>query len=150
MVNSRGGDDPYNLERFVAAQRGDYKRALAELLRGRKQSHWMWYIFPQLEGLGSSEMSRRFAIKSAAEAKAYLAHPVLGLRLLACAEAVLSVEGRSALEILGSPDDLKLKSSATLFAAVTPPGSVFEQLLAKYYGGVRDEKTLELLGMPDR
>jgi len=107
----------------------------------------MWYIFPQLDGLAFSSTSKRYAIKSIEEARAYLAHPRLGPRLLECAEAVLHIEGRSAREIFGSPDDLKLRSCATLFACVSPPGSTFERLLTKYYGGRRDEKTLQLLGI---
>jgi len=126
-------DDPYDLTRFVRAQERDYDQALAELASGRKRSHWMWYVFPQFEGLGSSATSKRYAIKSIAEARAYLAHPILGPRLLECAEAVVRLEGRSATEIFGSPDDLKLKSCATLFASLLPPGSVFDRLLAKYY-----------------
>ncbi len=139
-------DDPFNLSRFVAAQAGDYERALAEIKGGWKRTHWMWYVFPQFEGLGSSPTAQRYAIKSVEEARAYLAHPVLGPRLVECAEAALGVQGRTATEIFGSPDDLKLRSSATLFAAVSPPGSVFEQVLAKYYGGRHDERTLRLMG----
>jgi uncharacterized protein (DUF1810 family) len=105
----------------------------------------MWYVFPQFEGLGLSPMSRRYAIRSRAEAEAYLQHPVLGPRLTACTEAVLAVEGRSALEIFGSPDDLKLRSCATLFAAVSPAGSVFQRLLEKYFAGRADTQTLNLL-----
>jgi uncharacterized protein (DUF1810 family) len=142
-----GAGDPFDLDRFVHAQAASYDRALAEVRAGRKRSHWMWYIYPQLDGLGSSPMARRYAIRSLAEAEAYLRHPVLGPRLLACAEAALAVDGRSAYDIFGSPDDLKLRSCATLFACVTPPGSVFDRLLAKYYGGMRDEKTLRLLGI---
>ena len=147
---SQRSDDPYNLNRFVHAQADAYEDALAELQRGKKRTHWMWYIFPQLDGLAFSSTSQRYAIKSVAEAQAYLAHPLLGPRLLECAEAVLQVEGRSAAEIFGSPDDLKLRSCATLFACVSPPESVFERLLTKYYDGGRDDKTLRLLGMaPD-
>ena len=113
-------DDPYDLRRFVRAQTDDYQRALAEIVSGRKRSHWMWYVFPQFDGLAFSATSKRYAIKSVAEAQAYLAHPVLGPRLLECAEAVVRVEGRSAAEIFGSPDDLKLRSCATLFASLTP------------------------------
>jgi uncharacterized protein (DUF1810 family) len=142
-----GADAPYNLNRFVEAQQGDYARALAEVRAGRKVSHWMWYVFPQIEGLGHSPTARHYSIKSRAEAEAYLAHPVLGPRLVECAEAALAVEGRSAHEIFGSPDDLKLRSCATLFAAVSPPGSVFERLLARYYHGERDAATLRLLGV---
>jgi uncharacterized protein (DUF1810 family) len=149
MANAKepgGAGDPHDLDRFVQAQEGDYERALSEIRQSRKRSHWMWYIFPQFDGLGSSPTSRRYAIKSVAEAQAYLAHPVLGPRLRECAEAALGVEGRSAAEVFGSPDDLKLRSCATLFAAVSPAGSVFERLLDKYYQGVRDGKTIRLLG----
>jgi uncharacterized protein (DUF1810 family) len=142
-----GAGDPHNLHRFVQAQAEDYEPALAEIRSGRKQSHWMWYIFPQFDGLGFSSTSKRYAIKSAAEARAYLDHPVLGPRLRECAEAVLGVEGRSASEIFGSPDDMKLRSCATLFAHVSAAGSVFDQLLDKYYQGVRDSQTLRLLGI---
>jgi uncharacterized protein (DUF1810 family) len=138
-------DDTFDLGRFVAAQEGIYEQALAEIRRGRKTSHWMWFVFPQIDGLGFSAMSRRYAIRSRAEADAYLRHPTLGPRLVACAESVLGVEGRSAHDIFGSPDDLKLKSSATLFAAVSRPGSVFEQLLDGYFGGDRDRRTLDRL-----
>jgi uncharacterized protein (DUF1810 family) len=139
-------DDPFDLNRFVAAQEDDYEQALAEIRSGRKRTHWMWYVFPQFAGLGSSSMAERYAIKSAEEAKACLAHPILGPRLVECAEAVLGVEGRSVHEIFGSPDDLKLRSSATLFAAVSPSGSAFERVLDKYYGGEADEKTIHLMG----
>lgn len=132
--------DPHGLGRFVQAQKHDYEQALSELRAGQKRSHWMWYIFPQFDGLGFSATSRRYAIKSVAEAEAYLAHSVLGLRLTECADAVLSVQGRSASEIFGSQDDIKLRSSATLFAHVSPPGSVFERLLDKYFEGSRDAK----------
>ena len=146
-MTSRSTDDPYDLSRFVRAQEDDYQQALAEIVSGRKRSHWMWYVFPQFDGLAFSSTSKLYSIKSAAEAKAYLDHPILGPRLLECAEAVVRVEGRSATEILGSPDDLKLRSSATLFASVLPPGSVFDRLLGKYYGGEGDSKTLRLLGI---
>jgi uncharacterized protein (DUF1810 family) len=141
--------DPHDLNRFVQAQENDYERALSEVKSGRKRSHWMWYIFPQFDGLAFSSISKRYAIKNVAEAKAYLSHPILGPRLIQCAEAALSVEGRSAYEIFGSPDDLKLKSCATLFAFVSPPGSVFEQLLDKFFQGDRDRKTLDLLDVTD-
>jgi uncharacterized protein (DUF1810 family) len=137
--------DPFDLNRFVRAQARDFDRALSEIRRGRKQSHWMWYIFPQFDGLGSSAMSKEYAIKTLAEAEAYLRHPVLGARLIECAEAALAVEGKSAHDIFGSPDDMKLRSSATLFAHVSPAGSVFERILDKYFQGARDEKTLRLL-----
>ena len=137
--------DPHDLDRFVQAQKDDYERALAEIRAGRKRSHWMWYIFPQYDGLGFSSMAQRYAIKSVAEAEAYLRHPVLGPRLIECAEAVVGVEGKSAHEIFGSPDDVKLRSCATLFARVSPADSVFERLLRKYYPDGPDEKTLRLL-----
>ncbi len=139
--------DPHDLGRFVQAQEGDYERALSEIRSGRKRSHWMWYVFPQYDGLGSSPTSRRYAIKSLAEAQAYLSHPVLGPRLVECAEAALGVEGRSAFEIFGSPDDMKLRSCATLFARVSPAGSVFQRLLDKFFQGQLDAKTLRLLGI---
>ena len=138
-------NDIYDLSRFVRAQQDDYERALSEITNGQKRTHWMWYIFPQLDGLAFSPTAKRYAIKSVEEARAYLEHPILGPRLLNCAEAVVGVEGRSAAEIFGSPDDLKLKSCATLFSFVAPPGSVFDRLLEKYYRGQRDGKTLELL-----
>jgi uncharacterized protein (DUF1810 family) len=137
--------DPHDLNRFVQAQEGVYERALAEIKGGRKRSHWMWYIFPQFDGLGFSPTARLYAIKSLAEAEAYLRHPVLGPRLKECAEAALGVQGRTAHEIFGSPDDMKLRSCATLFARVSPPGSAFARLLDKYYQGEPDGKTLALL-----
>jgi len=145
--DAQGADDPYDLRRFVRAQEADYPRALSEIKDGRKRTHWMWYIFPQFDGLAFSATSTHYAIKSLAEAKAFLDHPTLGPRLLECAEAVVGVEDRSASEIFGSPDDLKLRSCATLFACVLPPGSVFDRLLAKYYRGERDGKTIQLLGL---
>ncbi|MDY3560147.1 DUF1810 domain-containing protein [Gemmata sp. JC673] len=143
--------DPHDLNRFVTAQQGSggmagYATALAEVRAGAKVTHWMWYVFPQFAGLGFSAMSQRYAIKSRAEAEAYLAHPVLGPRLVECAGAALGVEGKSAFDIFGDPDDAKLKSCATLFAHVSPDGSVFHQLLERFFGGKRDEKTLRLLG----
>ena len=139
--------DPHTLSRFVRAQQQNYPQALAELARGQKRSHWMWYVFPQIDGLAASSTSRHFALKSLAEAEAYLAHPILGPRLLECAETLMRIEGRTASQIFGSPDDLKLKSCATLFACVLPAGSVFDRLLQKYYGGERDVRTLQLLGI---
>jgi uncharacterized protein (DUF1810 family) len=139
------GSDPYDLQRFVEAQAGVYERALAELRGGHKRSHWMWFVFPQCSGLGNSAMSERYAIRSAAEARAYLAHLLLGARLIECAEALLAVTGRTAREILGSPDDMKLRSSATLFAAVSSSGSAFHRLLEEYYGGDQDAVTLRFL-----
>jgi uncharacterized protein (DUF1810 family) len=142
--------DPHQLDRFLRAQEGDYEQALSEIRSGRKRSHWMWYIFPQFDGLGFSSISKRYAIKSALEAEEYLNHPILGARLRECAAAALGVEGRSAHDIFGSPDDLKLRSCATLFARVSPPGSVFERLLDKFFEGQHDQKTLDLMGRPDR
>jgi uncharacterized protein (DUF1810 family) len=139
--------DRYDLSRFVRAQQDDYERALSEITNGQKRTHWMWYIFPQFEGLAFSSTSQYYAIKSVEEARAYLGHPVLGPRLLNCAEAAVRVEDRGATEIFGSPDDLKLRSCATLFASVSPAGSVFDRLLDKYFQGVRDGRTLELLGI---
>jgi len=137
--------DPYNLTRFVQAQEETYDQALSELQVGRKRSHWMWFVFPQLDGLGSSAITKLYSIKSEGEARAYLDHPVLGPRLIECAEAILRVDGKSAREILGSPDDLKLKSCATLFGHVSPEGSVFERILEKFYSSEPDAATLRLL-----
>lgn len=139
-------DDPYGFDRFLLAQENSFVQALAELRAGRKQSHWMWFIFPQFDGLGSSAMSRRYAIRSAAEARAYLRHPVLGPRLVQCCEAAMAVDGRSADEVFGLPDDMKLRSSMTLFAAVSPSGSVFHAALHRFFHGARDAQTIRLLG----
>ena len=139
------GNDPFDIARFVNAQQGVYERALAELRAGRKQTHWMWFIFPQIDGLGLSSTTKHYAIKNLQEAQAYLEHPLLGPRLRACAAAMLGVDGRSAHEILGSPDDFKLQSSMTLFSAMTGDTDVFAQVLAKYYGSRRDEKSRALL-----
>jgi uncharacterized protein (DUF1810 family) len=136
--------DPFNLTRFVEAQATAYAPALAEIRAGRKRTHWMWYVFPQLAGLGSSAISQEFAIRNLDEAAAYLAHPVLGPRLLECAEAALAVRDRSAREIFGSPDDLKLHSCATLFALVSPAGSAFHRLLDRFFDGVPDAVTVRL------
>ena len=138
-------NDLFDLNRFLKAQEFEYAHAPAQIKAGQKRTHWMWYIFPQIDGLAFSSTSRLYAIKSIEEAQAYLDHPVLGPRLLECAEAVIAVEGRSVAEIFGSPDDLKLKSSATLFASVSQPGSVFHRILKKYYQGVQDDRTLDLL-----
>ena len=138
-------DDPFDLSRFVDAQRDHYRDALAELRAGRKETHWMWFIFPQFDGLGTSLHARRYAIRSLEEARAYLAHPGLSARLAQVAEAMLVIRDRSAREILGSPDDLKLHSSATLFALVSPPGSVFDRVLDRYFESERDPETLRLI-----
>jgi uncharacterized protein (DUF1810 family) len=135
----------FDLDRYLSAQTSVYGEALAELRSGQKRSHWMWFIFPQIEGLGHSATSIRYAIKSLEEARAYLNHPVLGSRLRECAEAVCAVEGRTASDIFGFPDDLKLRSSMTLFAAVAEPKSVFIRVLEKYFQGKQDERTLQLL-----
>jgi uncharacterized protein (DUF1810 family) len=139
------GADPHDLARFVAAQAPIYAQALAELRAGRKRSHWMWFVFPQFAGLGTSDMARRYAIESRAEAAAYLDHPLLGPRLVECAQALLAVGGRSIDDILGFPDNLKLQSSMTLFAAQLDADPAFAQVLERYYGGTRDARTLELL-----
>ena len=136
--------DPFDLQRFVDAQTPLYQRVLAELRQGRKQSHWMWFIFPQLAGLGHSAMARQFAIASREEAVAYLGHGVLGPRLRQCVALVNAVEGRTITEILGSPDDLKFCSSMTLFGAVSSDPE-FATAIAKFYGGRSDQKTLALL-----
>ena len=140
--------DPWRLSRFVEAQADTYDRALAELRAGRKRSHWMWFVFPQLEGLGHSSTSRRYAVHGLAEARSYLAHPVLGARLAESADALLALSGRSAHEIFGDPDDLKLRSSMTLFAAAAGPDSVFARVLERYFGGTPDARTLALLESP--
>ena len=139
-----------SLERFVDAQDGLYETALAEIRSGRKSSHWMWFIFPQLAGLGSSSMAAYYSIKDLNEARAYLDHSVLGPRLIECAEAVMAVEAKSAHEIFGTPDDLKLRSSATLFSQLSRPGSVFHRILDKYYSSAPDPRTLELLSAKSR
>lgn len=139
--------DQYNLTRFLDAQQRDYVRALSEIRRGRKDTHWMWFVFPQFRGLGHSATSQLYAIGSVDEARAYLQHPVLGPRLIESADAVLSVAGRSARAIFGSPDDLKLRSCATLFAGVMPEHpNVFDRIIAKYFDGRGDEATLRLVG----
>ena len=137
--------DPHDLQRFVDAQRAVMPQVLDELQRGSKESHWMWFVFPQLRGLGRSTIARRYGIASAAEALAYWRHPVLGPRLLECTRRILAVPGKSALEILGSPDDLKLRSSMTLFESVAPEEPAFAQALARWFCGARDPATLALL-----
>lgn len=140
------GTDPFDLERFVDAQSGVHERAVAELRGGRKRSHWMWFVFPQLAGLGHSGMARRYGITGLDEARAYLEHPVLGARLLECGQTLEALDARlSASDIFGSPDDLKLRSSLTLFAQAAGPGSIFERLLAKYFAGRADDRTLAML-----
>ncbi|QNF32876.1 DUF1810 domain-containing protein [Adhaeribacter swui] len=137
-----------NLQRFISAQESSYPVALAEIKQGRKQSHWMWYIFPQIQGLGFSETSRYYAIQNIREAEAYLNHPVLGKRLVQICEALLQLPNNNATRIFGNPDDLKLKSSMTLFAAVKNSPPVFQEVLDKFFRGVPDQKTLQLLATP--
>ena len=137
-----------DLQIFVKAQEDIYELALAELKNGKKVSHWMWYVFPQIAGLGTSEMARKYAIPNLADARTYLAHEWLGPRLRQCTEAVLAVEGRSAYEILGSPDDMKLKSCMTLFELADGPDSIFSDILMKYFEGQRDERSLTILNAP--
>jgi uncharacterized protein (DUF1810 family) len=135
--------DLYDLARFVDAQAHSFEGARAELRAGAKRGHWMWFVFPQIEGLGHSETARRFAISGRGEAEAYLKHPLLGPRLRQCARLVNGVDGRSAREIFGSPDDLKFHSSMTLFGRVASDNAVFEQALQKYFAGKLDRLTME-------
>jgi uncharacterized protein (DUF1810 family) len=137
--------DPHDLQRFVEAQNPVYDRVCAELRHGRKQSHWMWFFFPQIAGLGHSAMAQRYAISSLSEAQAYLDHPILGPRLRECVRLLMRVEGRSAREILGSPDDTKLRSCLTLFAHAAPDKPIFRSALDKYFGGEEDPLTLAKL-----
>jgi uncharacterized protein (DUF1810 family) len=134
-----------SLERYIKAQAPIYAQALAELTRGHKQSHWMWYVFPQFSGLGQSPMSQAYAVQSLQEAREYLSHPVLGARLRECCRVVMALEGKSAHEIFRTPDDLKFRSSLTLFAQAAPEETLFRDLLEKYFGGEEDSATLELL-----
>jgi len=136
-------EGPYRLQRFVNAQdrEGTYERAIEELRAGRKTTHWMWFVFPQLAGLGRSAMAREYAISSLDEARAYLDHPVLGPRLRECARALLGLEGRTAPEILGEIDAVKLRSSMTLFAHAAPEEAVFGEVLGRYFAGRPDEQT---------
>ena len=137
--------ESFNLQRFLDAQAPVYRQVLAELGAGAKRSHWMWFVFPQIAGLGRSETARFFAVGSRAEAAAYLAHPILGPRLRECCRLAIAVEGRSAREIFGSPDDMKFRSSLTLFAAVAPEDTVFSEALRKFFGGEADAATLARL-----
>src|SRR5215472_16362301 len=138
-------DDPYDLERYVRAQQPVFAQVCAELAAGRKQSHWMWFVFPQLRGLGSSATAERYAIGSLAEARAYLAHPLLAERLRTCTQLVNRVQGRTAQAIFGYPDHLKFRSSMTLFARATDGSEPFAEALAKYFAGEEDPLTRELL-----
>ncbi len=145
-MTASGEDDPYDLDRFVRAQETAYPAALAELRAGAKRGHWIWFVFPQLRGLGRSPTAQRYGIASAAEAKAYLAHPVLGPRLRECARALAAHRGRPITEIVGHPDDLKVRSSMTLFVHAGDDTAEFGDVLAAFYDGAQDPATLELLG----
>ena len=138
-------DDPFQLQRFITAQEGVYDQVLTELRNGRKQTHWMWYIFPQIAGLGFSTTSKFYAIQSIDEAQAYLQHSKLGQGLIECTRTVLAIEGRPAHDIFGSPDDVKFRSCMTLFEFIAGADSVFAQALDKFYAGERDNRTLQLL-----
>jgi uncharacterized protein (DUF1810 family) len=139
----------FDLGRFTSAQDPVYPTVVRELRNGTKASHWMWFIFPQIDGLGSSPTARHYAIRSLDEAAAYLEHPVLGLRLIECTELVNNVQGKSLRQILGSPDDMKFHSSVTLFSLIEPRRSVFEQALDKYFDGELDSKTIAIVGSPN-
>jgi uncharacterized protein (DUF1810 family) len=141
--------DPYNLQRFLDAQNGIFEQACAQLQAGRKTSHWMWFIFPQIQGLGYSDLARRYAISCRAEATAYLGHKILGARLRECSRLVTLTAGRSLQEIFGSPDDLKFRSSMTLFSHATSDNQVFMEALQKYCDGLFDQATLERLSLGD-
>lgn len=138
-------NDPYDLQRFVVAQEPVYTGVVSELAAGRKQSHWMWFIFPQIAGLGHSAMAQKYAIGSRGEAEAFLAHPILGLRLRECTRLVNAVQGRSVHAIFGSPDDMKFRSSMTLFAKVTSDNADFVAAIAQYFDGAFDEATIAKL-----
>jgi uncharacterized protein (DUF1810 family) len=140
-----GATDPFFLQRFVEAQQSIYQQALSELQSGKKKSHWMWFIFPQMAGLGKTSTAQHYGIKSLAEAEAYLADPVLGARLNACTEAVLALDDCSTSQIFGSPDDMKFHSCMTLFARAAGPNSPFQAALARFCGGQADPRTLALL-----
>jgi len=145
MAEKNHNDDPYNLQRFVEAQDPVFQRVCSELRGGSKRSHWMWFIFPQIRGLGQSAVSVKYSISSLAEAKAYLAHSILGPRLRECTRLVNQVDGRSIEDIFGYPDDLKFHSSITLFARATPDSQVFMDALQKYFRGEFDQLTLDRL-----
>ena len=133
------------IERFISAQEYSYQTALSEIRNGKKVSHWIWYIFPQLKGLGRSYRSEYYGIENVDEAKSYLTHPILGARLLEITEALLNLNENDPLKVMGNPDDLKLKSCMTLFAYISEDGSIFHQVLDKYFGGRRDERTLSII-----
>ncbi len=138
-----------DLSRFLKAQQSDYGRALAEIRAGKKTSHWMWYIFPQLKGLGRSATSEYYGIRDLDEARAYLAHPVLGARLDEICRALLALDTDNATQVMGWPDDKKLKSSMTLFDVATESSDVFQMVLDKYYCGKKDYRTLKMLGLQE-
>ena len=137
--------DPFNLHRFIDAQKSDFEIALQELKNGRKESHWIWYIFPQISGLGTSPEAQHYAIKSKKEAIAYLQHEILGLRLVTCTKALLEIKEKKIEEIMEFPDDLKLRSSMTLFSNVSHQNNIFNEVLCRYYQGGFDSKTLSIL-----
>jgi uncharacterized protein (DUF1810 family) len=139
-------NDSHNLQRFIDAQDPVYEEVLAELTAGQKTSHWIWFVFPQHKELGRSAMAQHYGIASKEEAHAYWQHPVLGARLRECVELVLAVKGKTAFQIFGSPDDLKFRSSLTLFSQAEPDEPLFQRALAKYFGGIGDSRTLELAG----
>ncbi len=146
MTGVDGGSDPYHLERFVDAQRGVMDGVLRELLSGRKTGHWIWFVFPQLEGLGRSEMARSYGIGSIEEARAYLAHSVLGERLRECVRALLAIDGSTAEQVLGPVDAMKVRSSMTLFHRAAPDDDLYPAVLARWYDGVPDPLTDRLIG----
>ncbi len=151
MSLSPRAHDPFDLQRFLDAQSGTWESACRELTAARKRSHWMWFVFPQLRGLGLSATAHRFGISSLDEARAYLAHPILGPRLRHATDLMLAIEGKTAHDVLGTPDDLKLRSSMTLFAracADDDNGAPFRAVLDRYFGGVEDAATLKLLAAP--
>lgn len=135
----------FNLNRFLDAQKSSYQTALEEIKNGRKRSHWMWYVFPQIQGLGFSETSIFYAIKDVQEAEAYLEHPILGSRLIEICDAAMAIQSNNANSVFGSPDDMKLKSSMTLFAALDDTNPVFQAVLDKFFSGSKDQKTLQLI-----
>ena len=145
VLSDRLAPDPYNLDRFVEAQSSVFEHVRQEFRAGMKMGHWMWFIFPQIRGLGRSPISIEFAISSRQEATAYLQHPILGPRLKECTQLVLQIQGRSVEQIFGSPDDLKFRSSMTLFAQVSPDDDIFVKALQKYFGGKPDQLTLDRL-----
>ena len=145
MLKEANHNDPYNLQRFVDAQNSIFAQVRSELRNGDKRGHWMWFIFPQIRGLGSSELSKKFAVSSREEAEAYLKHPILGPRLKECVQLVTHVEGRSVDQIFGHPDNLKFRSSMTLFSHIASDKQIFENALQKYFKGEVDPRTLELL-----